>query len=95
MAWKKASERKSLESSSGLDEPAKNSSVTLRYEPVRLARSPFGGSLVIFTDCCSTGTGKSRDGSDVSHSRKLNAQALLAVMRSQMSSSLRIHDGAR
>ena len=35
---------------------------SLRYDLSRLALSPLGGSLVIFTPFCNTETGKSADG---------------------------------
>ena len=60
----------------------------------RLDRRPLGGSLVIFTPFCSTDTGNTWVGMDVSQRRK-SLDTLLGSMPSQMRSSSGIHDAAR
>ncbi len=55
---------------------------------------PFGGSLVIFTPFCSTDTGNTLVGMDVSHNRK-SFDTFAGSMFSQMRSSSDIHDAAK
>eukprot|EP00965_Chrysotila_dentata_P073744 2435809-Pleurochrysis_carterae.AAC.2 len=59
-----------------------------------LARSPFGGSLVILSEFCSTLTGKCALGAAVSHSRK-SACVRSDAISSHIFSRLGIHEGAR
>ena len=60
-----------------------------RNEPSKLARSPFGGSLVILTPFCRMDTGNLSEGPEVSHSRN-SGEVESGLMSSQIFSSVGI-----
>ena len=69
-AWKKHRPNNNFLNSPDLSIPSMNSSVTtFVYDPIKLARTPFGGSMVILMPFCRMKAGKCGDGSDVSHNR--------------------------
>ena len=76
---------------SGLLVASNFSSGTAAKAVRRLARRPFGGSLVILTPFCSTDTGNFGEGIEVSHSRK-EESVLSGRMSSTSFSSAVIHE---
>lgn len=96
-AWKKVRAKRSLHHSCGLAHPSNTSAVIVAHVPFRLARMPTGGSKVIFTDACKTGTGKYGTGIEVNQSR--NSSCVVALPELAISStifcSFGIHDLAR
>mmetsp|Transcript_19582 Transcript_19582/g.49168 ORF Transcript_19582/g.49168 Transcript_19582/m.49168 type:complete len:244 (+) Transcript_19582:1469-2200(+) len=96
-AWKKQSPYSSRLNSRGFLQLSKNSMSEIgliKKLPVRLERSPFGASFVIFSPFCKMATGNWAEGYEVSHSRYS-----LCILRtscwSSILSSLGIHDVAR
>ena len=68
-AWKKQREYNRYLNAWGWAEDSNHSSSNVKYEPIKEARMPLGGSLVILMELCSTGTGNAWHGSVVNHNR--------------------------
>ena len=82
---------------SGLEHVSKNSSLQMgsrAYDRFKLARSPAGGSLVIFTPLWRIVDGKAGDGMEVIHSLK-SGSVFSGLIDSQIFSREGIQEAAR